>query len=95
MGSTNKQLLQAITGALDCGTHFHEILAVNSDSDFSLGNHPQVVCNQCVDRLRELVDNSKYPHYPWVDYPPELKFTGWRKGLFSLLVKLQRKIEVA
>lgn len=74
--SSKAQLLHLILSALDCPSHFHKpkiknapkASFKNTDDFLSYGNHPIVLCSQCVDRMREalcLEEGEDCPSSGW------------------------------
>jgi hypothetical protein len=77
---TNRQLREAIRAALDCCTHFHKPTIVNNDRDFGFGDHPMVICSQCVDRLRVAIglkEDEPCPQRYRTTDPEWRKEHGW------------------
>jgi hypothetical protein len=65
--STKAELLEVIRASLDCGSHFHKPTIVNNDKDFAFGDKAIVICDQCVERMREALaldeDESVPTHF--------------------------------
>ena len=69
MSKTNKQLLEVIRAALDCGSHFHAPTIIENDEFFKIGEKAIVICDQCVDRMRNALgltqDESVPTAFQW------------------------------
>ncbi len=50
-----KDLIEVLRTALDCPSHFHKPTIVNNDDFFHLGENAIVICDQCVERMREAI----------------------------------------
>jgi uncharacterized protein YnzC (UPF0291/DUF896 family) len=80
-GSTKVELLHLILSALDCPGHFTAPKIKNPpkasfkkmDTYFSYGDHPIVLCSQCVDRMREALCLEKDE-----PVPSSFQYEGWR-----------------
>ncbi len=46
----------AILVCFDCASHFHKPTIIENDPFFKLGPNPMVICTQCVQRLKEVVE---------------------------------------
>jgi len=71
--STKLKLLGVIRAALDCPSHFFKpVIKRHKDEIFSYGDHPIVLCSQCVDRMREVLvlENGE-------SCPPAFQYEGW------------------
>ena len=79
--STKVDLLHLILSALDCPGHFYKpkiknppkALFKKTDPYFSYGDHPIVLCSQCVDRMREALCLEKDEQVP-----SSFHYEGWR-----------------
>jgi hypothetical protein len=79
--SSKAELLHVILTALDCPSHFMEPKIKNppkasfkkTDDYFSYGDHPIVLCSQCVDRLREVLCLEEGE-----PVPSSFQYEGWR-----------------
>jgi hypothetical protein len=48
-------LIEAIRAALDCPSHFYKPTIINNDPDFDISPGAIVICQQCVERLRDAI----------------------------------------
>ena len=79
--STKAELLHIILSCLDCPSHFTAPKIKNPpkasfkkmDTYFSYGDHPIVLCSQCVDRMREILCLEKDEQCP-----SSFSYEGWR-----------------
>ena len=79
--SSKAELLHCILTALDCPSHFTAPKIKNPpkasfkkmDTYFSYGDHPIVLCSQCVDRMREMLCLEKDE-----PCPSSFQYEGWR-----------------
>jgi len=56
---SRQECLETIRAALDCHTHFHKPTNINNDKDFSMGENPCVICDQCVQRMKKALGLGK------------------------------------
>jgi hypothetical protein len=81
MKHTKAELLHCILTALDCPSHFHKPKIKNppkasfkkTDDYFSYGDHPIVICSQCVDRMREILGLEEGE-----PCPSSFQYESWR-----------------
>ena len=59
MSVTKKELRQVIKAALDCQSHFFKPTIINNDPDFNFGDGSQVICAQCVARMKKILDKER------------------------------------
>lgn len=78
--NTKLNLLAIIRSALDCPGHFYKPIIKNppkasfkkTDPDFSYGDHPIVLCSQCVDRMRDVLCLEEGE-----EVPTSFDYEGW------------------
>lgn len=76
---TKLEMLEVIFSCLDCPGHFYKpvikgaTFKKHKDEDFSYGDHPIVLCSQCVDRLRSIIGLN-----PGEPVPSPFDFEGWK-----------------
>ena len=67
-----EELVNTILGALGCQGHFDKPTIIENDPYFKIGEDAQVICGQCVQRMRDAIGvtrNEDVPcHFQYWEY---------------------------
>ena len=77
--SSKVELLEIIRAALDCPSHIDKPTIINNDKYFTFGDHPMVLCSQCVDRMRSALTLEPGETGPCYFHFENLEVSKWRK----------------
>ncbi len=62
--TTKKELIELLVGIGNCPSHFYKPTIIENDPDFKLGEKAQVICQQCVERLRDILGLTNKEEFP-------------------------------
>ncbi len=62
--ASKKELVELLVAIGNCPSHFYKPTIIENDPDFKVGEKAQVICQQCVERLRTLLGLTKDEGFP-------------------------------